>query len=102
MRPAMDWPRLARLAASLGLVAAVTFACALVLHVNATTVALTFLLAILAIATWWSLPEAVLASVAAVLCFNYFFLPPVGTLTISDPQNWVALVAFLVTAVTAF
>jgi len=101
MRPAMDWPRLARLAAALGLVGAVTIACALVLHVNATTVALAFLLAILAIATWWSLPEAVLASVAAVLCFNYFFLPPVGTLTISDPQNWVALVAFLVTAVTA-
>jgi two-component system sensor histidine kinase KdpD len=36
-----------------------------------------------------------------MLIFNYFFLPPVGTLTISDPQNWVALVAFLATAGTA-
>ena len=36
-----------------------------------------------------------------MLGFNFYFLPPVGTLTIQDPQNWVALVAFLVTAVTA-
>src|SRR5262249_39327165 len=36
-----------------------------------------------------------------MLCFNFFFLPPVGTLTIADPQNWVALAAFLVTAVVA-
>ena len=42
-----------------------------------------------------------LASVVGVLCFNFFFLPPVYTLTIADPQNWVALAAFLVTAVTA-
>ncbi len=36
-----------------------------------------------------------------MLCFNFFFLPPVYTLTIADPQNWVALAAFFVTAVTA-
>jgi two-component system, OmpR family, sensor histidine kinase KdpD len=40
-------------------------------------------------------------SVIATLAFNYFFLPPIGTFTISDPQNWIALFAFLVTAVTA-
>jgi two-component system sensor histidine kinase KdpD len=40
-------------------------------------------------------------SVIATLAFNYFFLPPIGTFNISDPQNWVALFAFLVTAVTA-
>ncbi|HVA64915.1 MAG TPA: ATP-binding protein, partial [Terriglobales bacterium] len=38
-------------------------------------------------------------SLEAVLVFNYLFLPPVGTLTIADPQNWVALLAFLVVAV---
>src|ERR1700722_13161177 len=69
--------------------------------VNNTTVSLTLLLAILAISTGWGLLEATIASLAAVLGFNYFFLPPVGTLTVQDPQNWVALVAFLVTAVTA-
>ncbi len=68
---------------------------------NATTVALSFLIAILGIATGWGLVEAMFASVLAVLCFNYFFLPPLRTLVISDPQNWIALFAFLVTAVTA-
>jgi two-component system sensor histidine kinase KdpD len=66
---------------------------------NQTTVALTLLLAILGIAAGWGLTEAILASVFAVLCFNYFFLPPVGTFTIADPQNWISLLAFLLTAV---
>jgi two-component system sensor histidine kinase KdpD len=57
------------------------------------------LLVILIIAAEWGLMEAVIASMGAVFCFNYFFLPPMGTLTIADPQNWVALTAFLLTAV---
>jgi two-component system sensor histidine kinase KdpD len=36
----------------------------------------------------------------AATSFNYFFLPPVGTFIISDPHNWVAIIAFLLTAVT--
>src|ERR1700745_2712829 len=43
---------------------------------------------------------SVLMSVAAMLAFNYFFLPPVGTLSVTDPQNWVALFAFLLTSIT--
>src|SRR5260370_32904379 len=69
--------------------------------VNATTAALTFLLAVLLIATIWGLAEAVTASAAGMLAFNFFFLPPLGKFTIEDPQNWVALLAFLVTAITA-
>src|SRR5215211_1400364 len=69
-------------------------------HVNATTVALTFLLLVLFLATAWGPRPAVLASVLAATSFNYFFLPPVGTFTISDPHNWVAIIAFLLTAVT--
>src|SRR5579872_4259259 len=69
--------------------------------VNSTTVALTLLLAILGMSTFWGLAEATVASLVAVVGFNYYFLPPTGTLTIQDPQNWVALGAFLVTAVTA-
>jgi len=71
------------------------------IRVNATTVSLTYFLAVLGIATRWGLLEAVIASLAGMLCFNYFFLPPLGTLIISDPQNWVALFVFLVTAVIA-
>ena len=69
--------------------------------VNATTAALTFLLAVLLIATVWGLAAAVTTSLAAVLAFNFFFLPPVTTFTVEDPQNWVALLAFLITAITA-
>ncbi len=72
-----------------------------IVTVNSTTVALTFLLTVLAAATAWGLIEALFASVLAVLSFNYFFLPPVRTLNIADPQNWIALLAFFVTAVTA-
>ncbi len=67
--------------------------------VNQTTIALTFLLAILAVSAVWGMAVSVFMSVAAVLSFNYFFLPPVGTFTIADPQNWVALFAFLVTSI---
>ena len=68
---------------------------------NPTTIALSYVVVILLIATGWGIGEATAASVAAMLCFNFFFLPPVGTLTIADPQNWVALVAFLLTAIIA-
>lgn len=68
---------------------------------NNTTVALSYLLAILAIAAGWGLFEATIASLAATLCFNYYFLPPVGNFTIADPQNWVALFTFLAVAIVA-
>jgi two-component system, OmpR family, sensor histidine kinase KdpD len=72
------------------------------IHVtNPTTVALTFLLTVLVVSTVWGLRASVFTAVVATLAFNYFFLPPVGTFTIADPQNWVALFAFLVTAVIA-
>lgn len=68
---------------------------------NPTTVAISFLLAILVVSTVWSLAVSVFMSVAATLAFNFYFLPPFGTFTIADPQNWVALGAFLVTAIIA-
>lgn len=71
------------------------------LHVNPTTVALTLLLLILVLAAEFGLRYAVVTSIAATACYNFFFLPPVGTFTISDPQNWLALFAFLTTAIIA-
>ena len=90
-----------RVAASIGAVALITVLYSEMLPVNPTTVALSYLVAILLIATTWGIVEATTASIVAVLCFNFFFLPPVGTLTIADPQNWVAFVAFLATAIVA-
>ncbi len=89
------------MAAAMGIIGAITAWYYGVASVNATTVALTLLLGILAIATVWGLAEAIAASIAAMLCFNYFFLPPIGTYTIADPQNWVALFTFLVVSVVA-
>ena len=90
-----------RLAASSALIALVTVVYAQYLPVNPTTVALTYLIGILLIASGWGMAESTTASLVAVACFNFFFLPPVGTFTIADPQNWVALVAFLLTATVA-
>ncbi len=70
-------------------------------HANATTVALTFLLAVLVVSAYWGFWYAAFLAVYATLAFNFFFLPPFGTFTIADPQNWVALFAFLATAVIA-
>jgi K+-sensing histidine kinase KdpD len=69
-------------------------------HINATTVALALLLVVLFVATRWGASPAIAASLFGVVCFNFFFLPPVGTLRIVASDNWVALVAFLVTAIT--
>jgi two-component system sensor histidine kinase KdpD len=70
-------------------------------HMNATTMALGFLLVVLAAATLFGLVNATITSIAAVLTFNYYFLPPIGTLTIQDPENWVAFTVFFITAITA-
>ena len=71
------------------------------LDVNPTAIALVFLIAVLFASAYWGLRYAVVLSIVATACFNFFFLPPLYTFTIADPQNWVALVAFLVTALVA-
>jgi len=71
------------------------------LHANHLTVALAFLVLVLVLAGTWGLRYSVGASLVATVLFNYFFLPPVGTLTVRDTQNWVALFAFLATAMYA-
>jgi two-component system, OmpR family, sensor histidine kinase KdpD len=68
---------------------------------NAATVALGFLIVVLFVAATARLWVAVTISFAAMLSLNFFFLPPVGTLTIADPQNWIALIAFLAVSLVA-
>ena len=93
--------RILQFAASFAIVVAITFIYYKLVPVNATTVALTFLLAILAVSIFWGMAVSVTMSLVAMLAFNYFFLPPIGHLTIYDPQNWVALIAFLVVSFLA-
>ncbi|MGH9679719.1 MAG: DUF4118 domain-containing protein, partial [Candidatus Acidiferrales bacterium] len=83
---------LVRYASALAAVLAITFFYRHTNRFNATTIAFTYLLAILGVSTIWGLAVSVFMSLAATLTYNYFFLPPLGTFTIADPQNWVALV----------
>lgn len=69
-------------------------------HINPTTVALAFLLIVVFLATAWGPRPAIVASLLGVACFNFFFLPPLHTFVIADPENWVAVFAFLITAIT--
>jgi two-component system sensor histidine kinase KdpD len=92
---------ISRIVLSLAIVAVTTLICFRFIPVNATTAGFAYLLGVLGIATAWGLIEAVIASIAATVCFNFFFFPPVGKFTIADPQNWVALFAFLATALVA-
>ena len=90
-----------RLLGSLTGVAIVTYTAHKLIPVNATTVGFAYLVLVLLIASTWGFVESALASIAATLTFNFFFLPPVGTFTIADPQNWIALFSFLTTSLIA-
>src|SRR5215475_16164346 len=94
-------PLKASLPAALAAVCLVTVIFKQFAAVNETTAGFAYLITILLIAAWTGIAESVLASVAATFCFNYFFLPPVGTWAIADPENWIALFAFLVSSLIA-
>ncbi len=83
--------RALRLLISLAGVALLTYAGYRLFPVNATTQGFAYLLLVLIVASIWGFFEAAVASVAATLTFNFFFFEPVGTFTIADPRNWIAL-----------
>jgi len=96
------YPDALRLAISLGCIAVITTVYTRWFHLsNATTVSMTFLMVVLVVAATSRLWIAVVTSFVAVLSFNFFFLPPIATFTIADPQNWVALIAFLAVSLVA-
>jgi two-component system sensor histidine kinase KdpD len=84
-----------------GVLVAVLVTMCRLLHANASTAGFSFLLAVLAVSAVWGLRCAIFLSVIATLAYNYFFLPPIGEFTIADPENWIALFTFLLTAVIA-
>lgn len=94
--------RLTPLVVSLASTALVTVVLDKWLHIsNAATVSTAYLLVVLIVAATSPRWIAVITSVVAMLCFNYFFLPPVGQWTIDDPHNWVALFSFLAVSLVA-
>jgi two-component system sensor histidine kinase KdpD len=91
-----------RFGAALLAVAIVTLALGQGLHTsNPATVSTTYLMVVLLVAATSRLRAAVATSVVAMLCLNFFFLPPIGNFSIADPQNWVALIAFLAVSLVA-
>ena len=70
-----------------------------ILHVNQTTVALTFLVVIQLVAFSWGLVYSVYLSIVCTALYNFFFLPPIGTFTIASPENWLALLIFLASGI---
>lgn len=99
MRVKARWPKqLLRYAACVVAAEAVALIYRHLLHVNPTTVALTYVLMVLLVAAYWGFQFSVCLAIAAALAFDYYFLPPIRSFAIADPQNWVACFAFLVTA----
>src|SRR4249919_1303884 len=95
---ARGWP--VGLLASAVLVVAVTAVIALLRsHVPVLSLGVLYLFAVLPVAVIWGLPLAIAVSVASMLAFNFFFLPPTHTLTLEDSRNWLALGVFVVTSV---
>ena len=86
-------------AAALSVAAALGVSLLVRTWVGTESVDLVFLTAIIGIAVRFGLVASLSASVLATLCYNYFFLPPLYTLTISDPTNIASFVLFVVVAI---
>ena len=92
--------RLERLAVSAVAVAAVTGAVfGLKQAAPVLSLGVLYLFAVLPVAVFYGLGWALAVSIASMLAFNFFFLPPLHTLALTDSGNWVALAVFVVTSV---
>jgi two-component system sensor histidine kinase KdpD len=88
--------------ATIGIVAvALLVGLALQQFLNVLNIALVFLTAVLIVAARYGLWPSLFACIVSMLAYNFFFLPPLYTFTIADPENVLALVAFLVAALIA-
>jgi len=84
-----------RYGASVAGVAVVTWLISLVFpRYHIANISMVFLLLVLALAVFAGSGPAILASVLAFIAFDWFFVPPVGRLTVSDPEEWLALFLF--------
>src|SRR6267378_3784750 len=67
-------------------------------RVNLANASMLYLLAVLATAVAFGRGPAVFASIGAFLVFDWFFVQPLHQFTVSDPEEWVSLLFFLLTA----
>ena len=82
-------------------VLALTYASHRWLQVDATVAAIVLLLVVLLTGLYAELPQAVASAVVATVCLDYFYIPPVGSITVADPQGWILLMVFLAVSLIA-
>lgn len=70
-------------------------------QIHTTAFALIYLVLVLHVALAWGMSAAIVASLAGALAFDYFILPPTNAFNLNNTEDWSALLAFLVTSVTA-
>jgi two-component system, OmpR family, sensor histidine kinase KdpD len=99
-RPRVEPIRIERYLGSAGVVAvALGIGRLLEQFVAIQSISLVFLTAVLASAIAWGLWPSLFASLLSMLAYNFFFLPPLYTLTVADPENVIALFFFLIVAI---
>jgi two-component system sensor histidine kinase KdpD len=89
----------ARYVVAVAAVAMATLVVAVLAPLGRSSQPLIYLVAVLLVAVVAGRAAAILASVLAILAFDFFFVEPRFTFTVADPSEWVALVTFLVVAV---
>jgi two-component system sensor histidine kinase KdpD len=99
-RPSSKSEAVVGLLTAAGLVVLVTAAIAVLKRwVPVLSLGVLYIFAVLPVAVFWGLALACAVSVASMLAFNWFFLPPTHTLQLADGANWAVLAVYLTTAV---
>ena len=80
---------------------ALALICFYLFHSNATIAAIFLLLGVVLAGAYGTRASAVASSISATLCLDYFFVPPIGSVTIGDPQGWIVLTIFLAVSLIA-
>ena len=103
--PALGAERPSRRSGLLAAVASVAIATAVIYPLKAVAPVLSlgvvYLLAVLLVSTYWGLALGLATAVLSAAAFDLFHLPPVGSLTLADDRDWVALATFVVVAAAA-
>lgn len=99
MATPQNWSARQRYLLSIGGVVVITLLLTRLTPLHETNIALIYLLVVLISATTVGLVPAILASVLAFLAFNFFFVPPLHTLVVATPEDFVRLLTFLAVAV---
>lgn len=98
--PLSEWGSISGYGVSLGLAAIITFLGKMIFeHGNITNIGLLFLIPVMLAATRYGMRTGIVTSLASSLAYNFFFIPPLHTFTIRDPQNLITVLVLLGVAI---